>query len=749
MLKRTTNFALALLVCGLAGCSTSTEPPQHSQTPSEPEPIGTDPAQGLNASQRAQLQQLSDTLSESRSLDADDLLAKHALSHTTLSYDPLESEFLDTIQGSQLALSDGEMTKLGENGFVISKRQSFHTFVRGYAAVYEQHLPVYISADAILEALHSSYDDILLSIEYHALIPMLGELLASMHQALPASDFDAGTRADVDLYLTVARSLLAGAPVAPLVGADSAKVQELLEAAVEASGMTSLELFGIPRLVDTSQFVPRGHYEGEPELENYFRAMMWLGRIDLRLIETLPDGTPVLRRAQYDATLQLRALMDDAATDQWTKIDAALQAFVGESDCLVVPELDQLIEDLGGLPAARNASDEQAMATITSGGYGLQEIASHLMVNDGSVATLPLNRSFLLFGQRYVLDSHVFSQVVYDRIASKRMMPNPLDAAFAALGNDAALPLLQDELRSFTGYPGALAGVRMLADAHEPDFWEGNLYNLWLGSLRALSPGAGAIAGKAEQDASGQPEIVHTEAWSRRILGTQLGSWAELRHDTLLYAKQSYTGIPLCDYPDAYVEPYPAFFEKVARFAERGQELASTLSTNLEGAASAIRGYFDNLHVSMTMLKGMADSQVMGAEFSAEQMAFINDAVRIERESVGCTSVDVPDGWLADLYFTRDKSIEFDPTIADVHTQPADAAGAIVGKVLHVATGLPRLMVVTADTCTGARAYVGMSFAYHERITQDFERLTDSAWSQQLLSTAQEDPPWLEPILAE
>src|SRR5690606_33502657 len=116
MLKRTTSYALlALLGCGLASCTTSSGPPQQSETPSDPAPIGTDPATGLNASQQAQLQQLSEALSESRSLDADELLAQHALPHPTLGYEPLESEFLDTIQGSELALSEGELTKLGQN----------------------------------------------------------------------------------------------------------------------------------------------------------------------------------------------------------------------------------------------------------------------------------------------------------------------------------------------------------------------------------------------------------------------------------------------------------------------------------------------------------------------------------------------------------------------------------------------------------------------------------------------------------
>ena len=44
-------------------------------------------------------------------------------------------------------------------------------------------------------------------------------------------------------------------------------------------------------------------------------------------------------------------------------------------------------------------------------------------------------------------------------------------------------------------------------------------------------------------------------------------SWAELRHDTLLYAKQSYSAAAGCEYPDAYVDPYPAFYGKLEAFA--------------------------------------------------------------------------------------------------------------------------------------------------------------------------------------
>lgn len=85
-----------------------------------------------------------------------------------------------------------------------------------------------------------------------------------------------------------------------------------------------------------------------------------------------------------------------------------------------------------------------------------------------------------------------------------------------------------------------------------------------------------------------------------------------------------------------------------------------------------------------------------------------------------------------------------------MHTQPADEGGNLVGKVLHVGTGYPRLMVTSVDTCNGPRAYVGVVYAYHEEITKNFERLDDQAWAVRFATggTRPADVSWLEGVLA-
>jgi hypothetical protein len=160
-----------------------------------------------------------------------------------------------------------------------------------------------------------------------------------------------------------------------------------------------------------SQFEPRGHYVDSPVLGQYFRAMMWLGRIEFRLIETQSDGSQAFYRRQADAMLLLSDLLGADGLAIWSRIEGVIRKFVGDADNMTPEQVPLLMNALGITSLADGARiDDATMAqAIVTGGYGAQRIASQLMINYG-VPTLPLNRSFLIFGQRYVVDSHVFLQ---------------------------------------------------------------------------------------------------------------------------------------------------------------------------------------------------------------------------------------------------------------------------------------------------------------------------------------------------
>src|SRR5690606_34595012 len=105
----------------------------------------------------------------------------------------------------------------------------------------------------------------------------------------------------------------------------------------------------------------------------------------------------------------------------------------------------------------QQVTDDAIEQAILDGGYGVQRISSHIMKGGSNGTSMPgtstpLPASFALLGQRYVIDSHVLSNVVYDRVqlsGAQRLMPNPLDVAYAALQNDHAGMLLAPELQTY------------------------------------------------------------------------------------------------------------------------------------------------------------------------------------------------------------------------------------------------------------------------------------------------------------
>ena len=139
----------------------------------------------------------------------------------------------------------------------------------------------------------------------------------------------------------------------------------------------------------------------------------------------------------------------------------------------------------------------------------------------------------------------------------------------------------------------------------------------------------------------------------------------------------------------------------------------------------------------------MALDERSGTAFSADQMAFINQAVTIQPICGG----GVANGWYPKLVFGD--ALKFDPTVADVHTEPFDESGTEVGRVLHIGTGDARLLLVTTDSCGGPRAYAGLVGAYFEQVTQNYDRLTDERWKNELQSaTSPADVPWMADLVA-
>jgi hypothetical protein len=142
--------------------------------------------------------------------------------------------YFDTIN-RYYSLTAYEKTLLESHGFVATARLSKPTFMSAFTEIFQRDLPVYVSSDAILHAIHMSYDAILMDVEEQKMIPWLDTLLMQMHAQVPvlanqyASDTSMTTMLkDLDVYITVPEKLL-GRAVNPVYSENAATISALLQ----------------------------------------------------------------------------------------------------------------------------------------------------------------------------------------------------------------------------------------------------------------------------------------------------------------------------------------------------------------------------------------------------------------------------------------------------------------------------------------------------------------------------------------
>ena len=673
-----------------------------------------------------------------------------------------DAAYLDSIQ-EHYRLTGDERDLLRRNRFMVSERLSFPSMGHALHDIYAADLPVFISSDAVLHALHCSYDKILMDLEVSILEPRLIRILDAMHVQLPglADRYEDEPvlelpLLDADLYLAVARSLLQGEPVSPHMAPDS--LYRSVMRAVEEEKAVSMPLFSErPRHLDFSQFTVRGHYnqkiytpDGVRTLENYFRAMMWLGRIELWL--TPPPENPweepwspeAIQRMGLAAFL-INKLVDLAGQRQnLNETDRIITFLVGESDNLTPAELNRFQQD-AGISSAGDLVDLQDFQAfqgqLKASDQARQMILSNMIMMDPfDPEPGELSVSFRLLGQRFIIDSYVFANVVFDRIVFDgkkvwRPLPDPLDAMFV-LGNDNAAPLLQQELERYH-YASQLDALRYLVEHYPEEFWTQSLYNVWLQSLRDLS---------ARTEG---PLFIQSAAWQHKTLNTQLASWAQLRHDNLLYAKQSYTGMTGCSYPHSFVEPVPDMFSHLADYARHAADFFSTLDppNTRPGFKDSLLSYYSDFEDICSKLGNIAVKELQGLPFTAAERDWLQNMLFQD----GGSGRPPYTGWYADLYYDPFKPAEPDYVIADVHTQPTDQAGAPVGHVLHVSVGEINLGVVLAESDAGTpMAFCGAFLSYYEQVSKDFKRFTDEEWAQQVEDEhLPQRPDWVNIYLAD
>ncbi len=679
-----------------------------------------------------------------KNMTAQDLLLEYpaGVFAATAPTDLMNAEFFSAID-VKYKFTPYEKELAAKHGFMVTERLSYPTYAAAFADAYVKDLPVYISSDAILHALHRSYDNMLADIETYLLEPLLFRALLAMKATLktspiPKDPLAQQARLDVDIYLTVALQLIKldyryktlDYP-AEATFPENTPAIEKLRALIASEQLDFYPLFAqTPRHIDFSQMKPRGHYP-DKGLSGYFQAMMWLGRTEIFITKpkgASPEPTDEDVKRQCMLTVTLAGLArNSGAVENFNSIDKLITKFVGTQDNLSLAKLisvnstltitspDQLRDDA----LQKQFQDE----SIKNGAQ--QQILSQLLWADPfTLNSIKPAAAFMLMGQRFIFDSYILANVVFDKVKS-RMMPSPLDAMFV-LGNDASIQLLQPEIEKYE-YAKNLAGLRYLSNSQPKDFWEESLYSTWLSGIRSLNP---------PKDRTGLPRFMQTGAWWQKSLNTQLGSWAELRHDNLLYGKQSYTGGNSCFYPKGYVEPMPELYATIARFSTSMKATIAGYAVDTviydkyySRVLDTMRARLDHITTTCTTLASIAEKELRSEPFNEDERDLIENWA--EKKSYGCRNTTYQGVYPQMMYgVSKDEMSQPNFVVADVHTQPTDRFGTIVGKVLHVGTSTVNMALVIAedpsDSCS--TAYIGPVGSYYEHITDDFNRLNDEEW---------------------
>ena len=312
---------------------------------------------------------------------------------------------------------------------------------------------------------------------------------------------------------------------------------------------------------DYSQYVPRGHYTRSEKLQNYFKALMWHGRMSMLLKDKLIESGNPAKDARIQ-TIQASLISSELKSNpdllkSWDRIYNVTAFYVGFSDDLGPYEYMKAMDSVfgNGTRDFNEVTVEELKAKLAEfgspkiyGGTG-NCVLEPPFTPEQADQCLENTSGFRFMGQRFIPDSYIFSNLVepytgkyvgekespFTLVISQnrpiRGFPRGLDT-MAFLGSKRAVYWL-DELNdsSYENYSVQYGKIEYeFSNLSEAD-WNKNLYWSWLYSLQPLLKDYG----------NDYPTFMQTDAWKDKEMNTALASWTELRHDTILYSKQSYT----------------------------------------------------------------------------------------------------------------------------------------------------------------------------------------------------------------
>ena len=613
--------------------------------------------------------------------------------------------------------------QLAQDGFAIipaSHDQLFH--------VYEQNdyncFPSFVTTDLYLQLYHLYFDSMLREVEENSLLPLMIKFTREMHELLYNMERWSGSDELINelahhnaAYYNIAYKLFTGDYIfTPEPGAiDIEEVNKVMKAENDLSNfMEDYRTIMFPY----SLFRPRGHYTRSEALKRYFRGMMWLQTAAFGM----QNKQEVLQAIQQACALKY-------AKENYDTLNKLITYLMGQSDNLSLTQVLTEVEKTG-LQMEDLIHNDEAVAKITA---TLNEIGNKQTRIRPKFEKTSHNKINVM-PQRYQPDGEVLQEMVdYENKPTQRATPKGMDF-FAAMDVSPAEHILIEEGQKWKGFKPTLDSMKKRMGEID---WNETIATQWMNTLKTVN-----VKGK---DAK-LPYFMMTPEWDRKDLNAMLASWAELKHDAILYAKQPMGaecgggGLPE-PVTKGYVEPNTGFWKKAIELLNNTEKLLKDQKMLTEKVKDAT----ERIREEAEFLLRISEKELAGTEITDEEYDQIK-YVGATFENISLDLVRQPDqslmGW-SDVQ-GADKKVAL---VADVYTANADNNPE--KSILFEAVGAADEIFVVVEI--GGYLYLtrGAVLSYREFIQpMDMPRLTDEEWQEQLEKNPRKGvPDWMKRII--
>ncbi len=617
--------------------------------------------------------------------------------------------------------------QLARDGFAIvdgGHNQLFEVYEKNDYSLF----PSFVTTDLYLQLYHLYIDCMLREVEENFLTPQLTSFCQRLHADLSvviANAKNETIKAAAEwnqAYIAIAVGLLTNQSMPAVakiyenyVGDEMMKILKAKNDLSPFMGYTNVQY-------PYSLYRPRGHYTRSETLKRYFRAMMW--------IQDAPYGTDNPQQMQRAALMASVIANDDILKATYQRITEPLTFLMGTPDNVSVAQVydimkrqhvtaSKLMTDNNALKAFIAEVDQLAEKQIRI--RPPYERSSHNKVN--------------IMPQRYQPDAEVMLRMVdYDNRPTKRDVPNGLDI-FAAMEVSAAEYILIKEMKQdkqWNQYTPMLTNMKQVMRKFN---WDTSVSSAWLKSVADMC-----------QPNSQYPYFMQTAAWDKKNLNAALASWAELKHDAILYAKQPFGAE--CggyDFPTpvtkGYVEPNTAFWTKAIDLLDLTERTMNRFGT----MSDRMRSVTNRMKEEVQFLLSISQKELRKERLTKEEY----DQIRIIGSTFENLSLQLLKSGNQEVYSWGDvqgvdKKVAL---IADVYTANADNNPN--KSILYAGVGAADEIYVIVEIDGWLYLTRGAVLSYRQiQKGVDELRLTDEEW-QKMLETEplMGRPQWMNSII--